>query len=810
MRRLLWLVLPLLCHEVLYGATPPLVCPAGGPVGSVDLRVSSRRGSEALPLRTINNLEEGDTILYRPIFNPGEVRHGEVTMVLVPVNKTPKGEKLLVLDSKPAAKAEQWKVPWRVSTVAFVYGPAGLNVKKVGSFLSKDDELVGQLADYAAKTAETEALIAALASANSTDAMVQSTMQGFASAYGLNVQFDRNAATDQQALTLFRTLNPAVASYDPIAPDVNRQFGQTAGLATSVASLFFGNPVGLAAGGTAMLMNLRALAFPSSQFRSSFSQPLPNDGLGLCGKRDAPPPHTRVVYLWAARVPNAGPPQISIGKANSLPRTVTSPLPVSGPDGDLKLLDRARNWQLQPEKGKPIPIKVETLAATKTLQLNLGPNVAAGSYTLGANWDWEHFQVAGKIEAQNLSDFKTARLIPASQDLLVANAGKIPVTMDGSDFEFVTKVQIQKANDEFASPAPVAFVLPVGLRDGPQSRIDLQIDTSGAEAGAYKLVVSQVDGTAHPVPLEILPAPPTIENLPLVVNQGSPILDLRLKGSRLQLLTKIEIAKAKTALDSSPGETVGRRLRLQISPDLQAGTVLAMKAYVNGRSEPLVFADAVRIVGVRPQIAEAKVSLPSDLDVKLEDGELPGSAFISAMMSVRQLQSNSVVKLSCEGESEPAPFSLALGQQSGASSFQQLTPTQVFLSIDTGHWLNGCKLQAIISNGVEGDSPPYLLGKIVRIPKIESLELPVETDPTQQQVPVTLIGQGLETIQKLGWNDNDGQPVTHLPLAMSGAGPKQTLEVPMTSPPTSDAPLYVWLWGESKSRITTIHPTLVN
>ena len=47
---------------------PPLVCPAGGPIGSVDLRVSSPRGAgEPLPLRTINRLEEGDTLLYRPL-----------------------------------------------------------------------------------------------------------------------------------------------------------------------------------------------------------------------------------------------------------------------------------------------------------------------------------------------------------------------------------------------------------------------------------------------------------------------------------------------------------------------------------------------------------------------------------------------------------------------------------------------------------------------------------------------------------------------------------------------------------------------
>src|SRR5216684_6075588 len=111
--------------ELMAGAPlPPLICPAGGPVGSVDLRVASPRGGNLpLPLRTINRLEEGDTLLYRPILRSGEERKGEIAIVLVPANKTRTGDKLLILDPKDASKPQQWKAPWRVSVVAFVYGP---------------------------------------------------------------------------------------------------------------------------------------------------------------------------------------------------------------------------------------------------------------------------------------------------------------------------------------------------------------------------------------------------------------------------------------------------------------------------------------------------------------------------------------------------------------------------------------------------------------------------------------------------------------------------------------------------------------
>ena len=66
------------------------MCAAGGPIGSVDLRVApGRAGNEPLPMRTINRLEEGDVLLYKPILHAGELRKGEVAMVLVPARKSP-------------------------------------------------------------------------------------------------------------------------------------------------------------------------------------------------------------------------------------------------------------------------------------------------------------------------------------------------------------------------------------------------------------------------------------------------------------------------------------------------------------------------------------------------------------------------------------------------------------------------------------------------------------------------------------------------------------------------------------------------
>lgn len=791
------LTLYIIAASLAAASLPPLVCPAGAPIGNVDLRVASAdNAADALPLRTINRLEEGNTLLYRPILRSGEIRKGEVALVLVPANKAAAGESLIVLEPKQANKPQQWKVPLRVAVVAYVYGPAGLNTRKVKNFLARDRDLVTQLADYAEKTAQTEALIAALASPDSSADAVQAALHGFSSRYGLNVQLDKNAPANQQAIALFRVLNPAMANYDPISPQRNKQFGETATLATSVASLFFGSPVGLAAGGTAMLMEIRAMAFPSAEFRSSFAQPLPEDGLGLCGRRDGGTPHTRVAYLWALRVPNAAPPQLVVDKPVSLPPALKSPVPVTASDADWKYVERARNWTLVPENGKPVPVKAQKLGDTKTLELEVAPSVKPGRYSLAANWDWKRFSVPGYVDVRALSDFSSARLLPLSQDLLVAKTGKVPVTLAGSDFEFVTKVEVLKQDDKFAAPAAVPFVLPTGLRHGPQERMDLQLNTIDLDPGPYRLLVSQLDAKPHPVDFKILPAPPHIDNFPVVLNEGSTSVDFALKGQRLDLLTRLEVAHATATLHDAAAGGAERPFTLHIAPDVDAGTSLAMKAYIRDRAGPLTFADAVRVVGPRPRITELRISSPPEQDVQLAPGELPGGGYLSAMLRVEHLQSNSSVELACH-RPDAASVTLRLGDRSGPISLQQLTPDQLFLSVDTAAWSNGCPLEATVINGKEGRSQPYAMGRIVRVPHIEKFEI--------SETAASLTGQNLETIEKAGWSEEQVAPVPDLPLPVPGEGQRQKLQLHLPPPPAPHSPLFIWLRSESKPRMTKAH-----
>ena len=70
-------------------AAVPLGCASGVPLGEVELRVQSDPKLPTLPLRGINRLQEGHTILY----SPGKLRMnpkgGEVALVLAPAPAKP-------------------------------------------------------------------------------------------------------------------------------------------------------------------------------------------------------------------------------------------------------------------------------------------------------------------------------------------------------------------------------------------------------------------------------------------------------------------------------------------------------------------------------------------------------------------------------------------------------------------------------------------------------------------------------------------------------------------------------------------------
>jgi hypothetical protein len=785
---------------------PPAACPAGGPIGPVELTVRPpEKNAAPLPFRTINHLTEGDVVLYSPVLHHKEKRSGEVSLVMVPQKRDPAGDDLIVTEPKPADKPQQWTVDQTIAVAAFVYGPEGLSRKKVRGFLSQDDLLIAQLADYAEKTAETEALIETLSNAESSSASVNAALNGFAAQYGVAAPIDRTAPPAVQAQTLFSTMNPQLASYDPLAPAAGSRIAQTAGLTTVAATLFFGSPIGLAAGGTAMLLDLRAIAFPGIQFRSSFAVPI-KEGLNLCGQRNAPPPHTRVAYIWANRIPNAPAPVLAIQHANNIPAGQKTPVPADAPPIDWKYLDRARDWTLQGENGQKSAVKVVKLANQKALEVDLTKTaLTPGDYHLAGYWDWTAFNVKGDIHVRPLSDFNHSRLEASSQDRLLAKGEKTVVTLEDSDFEFTSKVEIKKDNDEFAAPQPVPFLLPKGLREGPQNHMDLQIDTASLEPGDYRLLISQPDGKSHPVPVRLLPNPPKIENLPIVANQGAGAQHYVLKGERLQLLTTLEGEGASLQLDPATADGSQRGVTIRLTATMKPDTEQTVRAFVENRSEPLLLNDALKITGPLPLIASTKISLPNGLAVAVNPGEIPAGQTLSAVLDVKNIEPKSELRLSCAQDVGPK-VELHVGEQTDHWSLQQLSPDQLFVSYDTAPLPAGCSLEATIDNGFAGHSEPYPVARVVRLPQIDQFALEAEQAPDGKHQYV-LNGRNLETIGEVGWDQMTGFEVNDMPTPIPGQGQKQSLKVALPDPPAPNSALYVWLRGEKTGRSTNVTST---
>jgi hypothetical protein len=793
-------------------AAVPLNCSAGVPLGDLKLQVTADPKKQGLPLRGINRLEEGDTILYSPVKLRVNPKGGKVALVIAPApikpgDPVPKElPKLDVLEPIDANRPGSWKVPFRVGVIALVYGPEGINSKRVKEFLTKEDDVIAQMADYAEKTAQIEMLLAAISAGtplNSTQ--VDAALNGVGTQYGITAGLDRTLPRDQQLAAMMRTVNPSLAGVDPVSSDVSVRMQTTAILATTVAGMFFGNPIGIAAGGIALFMNLRTMFFPGTEFRSSFAQISnpPVEDLDLCGKREPPKPRTKIAYLWANRIPNVGPPALTVGPADHLPYEHKGLVGISMDDAAWKVVDRARQWALVDEKTKKeYPVKVHSVLSEKALDVDLsGAKAEPGTYQLKAAWDWNSLEVKGSVFVDPLGNLEKARLAPESQDQLREEKGRIVVQVEGTDFQFLEKAAFQKTGDKFHQPETVPFSLPLGKGRGTQDRLALELDTKPLQAGSYSLLLTQVDGKTQPVPVKILPPGPKIENAPLDLNLGDDWQHITLKGENLERLAKLESNGATFQLgEVKNGE---REVRARVNAAAKEGAVTDLLAFSQDVSKPAVVPGGVRVNGPVPKIVSAQISTPPQNRIPLKEGELPAGGFISASLQVKNASSETKVRLRCSKSSAP-DLTLRVGEQNARGSAQLLGADSLFLSFDPGTWQAGCEVSATLDNGGSGASKAYVLGHVVRLPHIDTFELSDEKSGDNYAGKLT--GTDLETIGQVGWTADNGIPVSGLPTPLGGDSHKQSLVIALPWPPPSPhAPIYIWFRGESEGRVTQIH-----
>jgi hypothetical protein len=788
-------------------AAVPLNCPAGVPLGDVRLRVEGDPNKEHLALRSINRLGEGDTVYYFPVKLRLKPKGGKVALVVTPAPVKP-GDPLpkelptvKVLQAIDADKPGHWKMPFRVGVAALVYGPEGLDPKRVKAFLSTDDDLIVQLADYAEKTAQAESLISAISNGSPLNpTQVDAALNGMGTQAGVGA-VDRTLPKDQQLAIMLGRMNPALAGVDPVAPDLTVRTQAAASVITAVAGIFLGSPVGLAAGGTLLAMNLRTMMFPGTEFRSSFAQlnSAQGDDLNLCGKREPPRPRTKIAYLWAARIPNARAPVLTVGTVDHLPQGHAGTLSFNG---DEHLVDRARNWKLVDlATKKEFPVKVHSVAGQKALEVNLSESKAEpGVYRLEAQWDWDHLAVTGAVYVSPLDNLSKARITPETQDQIREERGRTVIEAEGADFEFIQKVAVQRAGDPFHAPVPVPFSLPQGVGRGPQERLSIELDTKPLTAGDYTLFLTAVGGITREVPLKVLSPGPRIENAPLDITLSQEWQPVTLRGENLGQIEKLQSRDATFELGPMVGNQ--RTARVRLSAAAKEGQVTDLLAFAQDVSKPAVMPGAVRVKGPAPRILSAKTSLPPQNNIPLKDGELPAGGFVSVSLAVKNAGPDAKVRLRCAKSSE-GEIALRVGEKSDSGSAQALSADELFLSFDPGGWQAGCDVSAVLDNGGSGRSKPFVLGKVIRVPHVDAFELTEEKNG--ENYIGKLIGMDLENIAQVGWAADHGIPVSGLPIPIGGDSRKQALKIELPWPaPSPHAALFIWFRGETAGRETRI------
>jgi hypothetical protein len=787
--------------------TPPPGCKGSSSLGTFRILVRRSAGGAALPIKAVSTLPAGAHLIWEPVHpNRKKDEKTEVTAILVPAV----GDDLVVLESRKAGSRAEWQIAASPAAIAFVVGPQGFSIGKVKSLVTHNRQLVEQLADYADQTSKVEGLMQEVSNAEQSGGGIDSALKGFSARFGVALpKLDAKTSTDQQASVLLKTLLPSAGAYDPLAAK-SAQMQQSGGLAASIAGLFFGNAVGLAAGGAALLQEIKGAVFPSTEFHSAFAQNDERGGLALCMKAPAQKTRTRVAYLWAYRVPNHKPPVVSLVGPSHLPAGLSSAVAIQPAlDTNVKLLEKARDWRLVPIGGGAVQaVTVRVGGVPNSIDLDLTQaKVQPGEYKLFASWDWDLLEIAVTLQVEPLPDLSGVKLSEKSRQMLIEGRGSVTVSLSGADFEFLEKVVLTRVGEHASAPVETHFQLPLGKRAGVQTTVDVNIDT--AARGAYRLLLAQSGGGTREVPLTVLPPNPVFSGLPVKVNLEETSQVLRLEGKQLD---RIEAISSDAGDIKGAATATGWVGSIGLKPGIRWAETFAIYVKVKGIEAPLLVEDAIKIFGPRPSIFEVKKSLPAALGLSLHANELPAGTPVGLALAFRRFHGASPdaaearphLELGCKSGGLRKTLMLSPDNHIPGAELSVASAGMLFLSIDPSMvGYPGCVLTATIDAEPEGRSDAYPIGRIIRIPHIDQFTL-----TSEQLGPSTYLGilkgRDLDVIEKTGWDAQYGMAADSVPTPVPGDPSMQTMRISLPWPaPSPHAPLYVWLRGETEGRRTS-------
>lgn len=710
---------------------------------------------------------------------------------------------LLTLEPRKASEKTEWQLPERPLVIALVYGPQGLSEGKLQTLVTRNQDLLRELAEYAEQSSQVEDLVQELADAEQSRADAGNVLKGVSAEYGVSAQkLNSTTSTDQQAALLLKALVPASNSYDPLAVQ-STQVQQTGGVAASVAGLFFGNPVALAAGGVALLSNLRTVLFPNTEFRSAFAQTAGKSNLALCTKTQGAKAKMRTAYLWAYRVPQYANPALTLAKSPNLAVGTKATVDLKlGKNTTAKELPLAHDWHFVSNSGGDVfPVSV-TPTAAGALEIDLTKaKIPAGDYQLAFTWDWNPLSIAGTVHVHPPDDFSLVSLTPADHDRLIEGSGSVMVQLHGPDFEFLQGATILSSARN-AKPAPVEYALPLGKGGGAQNAIAVDIDT--AKQGSYTLALTQSDGVSHKVPVTILPPNPKVANLPLRCNTGEIKQAIHLKGSGLDRIEAVTSDAGEITGTADSDEWSGE---IHLKTGVGKGQTFALVLKVSGLEDPLRLADAIEIVGPRPKIQSVQKSQPATPGMEIAADELPAENPTGWVLTIDTPHASSLpqLELRCKAGELRHGLTLSTGTPVSGASLTSAGPGALYLSVDPGAvGYPGCQLSATLIVDPDGKSDPVVLGRVIRVPRLDRFTLTSEK-VGENGYAGSLEGRDLDVIEKVGWDGTGGLPVEAIPIPLPGERASQSLRLVLPWPaPSPHAPLYIWLRGESQGRKTSV------
>jgi hypothetical protein len=727
----------------------------------------------------VSNIPARYRIRYQPQELPELEKDARLTLVLVP--KTTDGQ-LTILEPRPIAAATEWTAPFAVRIALLVFAPQGLDEKRLNNLVTRDQNLVAALADYADQTSDLESGLEAIR-ALEDDA-------------DDDKPYRPTTPAEQALFALVRALNPAASPYNPLGAGRRTR---AASLMGQGADAFFENAGGMVPGG-GILPALKPLLMPDTEFRAVFARTLDTGGMALCAQVQART-RNKIAYLWAYRVIGSAVPVATVGNPSDLALGTRVVVPLRlDKTTDPRALERATDWTLAGEGNVP-PLRVPGRASgeERSLHLDLRNFVGApGAYHVEARWDWETLNIRGTVRLHRLDDFESVQVTPDSQNQLIAGTGPVSIELSGADFVFVEKAALHRPGSTYS--------MPVGLPTDRSniSSLRVEIDTDPLRPGPYSLALTRTDGASFDVPVRVLPAPPKITSDLIRVNIGERGQTVMFSGTGLDRIESLTSENADVVL-KPPAGSVRREATIRLHAGTKPGDQVTLAAKVDGMPALLRFPGLLQVVGARPLIREATASLPRDLPVATREGELPAGSWVSFAVRVEPAGAQPLLTLQCADSSRTVQsVTLHPGEKQASAQWTGTGDGAWFLSLDPGALgQSGCALEAVVETESLGKSDAFALGKVVRLPRIESLSLTDEKSP--DGFFGSLRGFDLETVEKTGWSPQSGVAIPELPRPLAGEGARQALRIAMPWPsPSPKAPLFVWLRGEAEGRATRI------